>query len=211
VVLPRTLHGRLYLIAYDRERRRLRGGGHLAQALRTAALAELHHDGHLVDENGKVHTAIARRPTDPILLTILEQIEASNPRSWSHWIDKEAGKTQRAIRDQLEAQGWLRIEPRKILGIIPADDIGLRNEHQVTKLMNEVTTGLRAAIGRQRVDPRTLTIGLVASVASMPTVLNRSDRWRHRKELTALSKKAGPPVQALRKVIQSHEAAAAVG
>jgi Golgi phosphoprotein 3 (GPP34) len=211
VELPRTLHGRLYLIAYDRERRRLRGGGHLGQALRTAALAELQLDGHLVDENGKVHTAIARRPADPILLTILEQIEASNPRTWSHWIDKGAGKTQRAIRDHLESQGWLRIEPRKILGIIPADDIGLRNEHHVAKLMSEVTGGLRAAIGRRRVDPRTLTIGLVATVASMPTVLNRSDRRQHRKELAALYKSAGPPIESLRKVIQSHEAAVAGG
>ena len=209
--LPRTLHGRLYLIAYDRERRRLRGGGHLARALRTAALAELHLDGHLVDENGKVHTAIARRPADPILLTILEQIEASKPRSWSHWINKEAGRTQRAIRDQLEVQGWLRIEPRKILGLIPADEIDLRNEHHVAKLMSEVTGRLRAALGGQRADPRTLTIGLVASVASMPTVLNRSDRWRQRKELAALYKRASPPVEALRKVIQSHEAAVAGG
>ncbi|MGH3491395.1 MAG: GOLPH3/VPS74 family protein, partial [Actinopolymorphaceae bacterium] len=134
--LPRTLHGRLYLIAYDRERRRLRGGAHLAQALRTAALAELHLDGNLVDENGKVHRAIARRPADPVLLTILEQVEASKPRALSHWINKDLNKTQRAVRDQLETQGWLRIEPRKILGIIPADDIGLRNEYHVAKLMS---------------------------------------------------------------------------
>jgi hypothetical protein len=206
VELPRTLHGRLYLLAYDRERRRLRGGGHLALALRTAALAEMHLDGHLVEEKGKVHKAIARRPTDPVLLTLLEQIEASKPRSWSVWIVREAGKTQRAVRDQLEDQGWLRIERRKILGLIPADDIGLRNEYHVAKLTSGVTGGLRAAIGGQRVDPRTLTIGLVASVGSMPTVLNSSDRWRHRKELAALYKKASPPVEALHKVIQSHQA-----
>ncbi len=210
--LPRTLHGRLYLIAYDRERRRLRGGAHLAQALRTAALAELHLAGHLVDENGKVHTAIARRPADPILLTILEQIGASSkPRPWSHWINRDLNKTQRAIRDQLEARGWLRIEPRKILGIIPADDIGLRNEYHVAKLTSEITSGLRAAIAGQRVDQPTLTIGLIASAASIPTVLSSADRWRQRKELATLYKKAGPPVEALHKVIQAHEAAVAGG
>jgi hypothetical protein len=211
VELPRTLHGRLYLVAYDRQRRRLRGGAHLGRALRAAALAELHHDGHLFDEKGKVHTAIARRPSDPILLAILEQIEASKPRAWSHWIDKELNKTQRAIRDQLGAQGWLRIEPRKILGIFPADDISLRNEHLVAKLTVEVTSALRAAIGGRRVDPRTLTIGLLASVGAMPTVMSMSDRWRHRKVLADLTKKASPPVEALRKAIQAHEAAVAGG
>jgi hypothetical protein len=211
VDLPATLPARLYLLAYDRQKRRIRGGGHLGLALRAAALADLYLTGHLVDERGKAHTAIAPKPTDPILQAVLEQVEASTPRRWTHWIAKHAGRTPRAVRDELERSGWLHIEPRRILGIIPADQIGLRQEHQVARLMTDATNLIRSGQLVSRLDRRQTTLVALATTAGLPTVMSGAERRQYKARLAEFGDQVGPVIPALRKAIQSEQAAAAGG
>ncbi len=209
--LPQTLPGRLYLLAYDRQKRKLRGGGFLAYTLRAAALADLYLSGHLVDENGKVHTAIGPTPHDPLLKTILEQVDASKPRSWQHWVTKTAGQAPRSVRDQLERAGWLRIEPRRILGIIPADVIGLRQEHQVARLLTDSKNLLRGGHLVARTDKRQAALLALAATAGLPTVLSSAERRQYKQRLVEFADRGGPAITALRKAIESHQAAAASG
>lgn len=206
--LPANLHGRLYLLAYDRQKRRIRGGGHFGYALRAAALADLYLRGHLADENGKVHTAIAPKPTDPILKSLLEQVGASKPRTWGHWVTKSAGKTPRAVRDQLEHSLWLSVEPRRILGIIPADEVGLRQEHQVARLLTELNSVLRGGQMIARIDKRQAALIALAATAELPTVVARADRRQYKTRIREFSDHTGPAILALRKAIEASNAAA---
>jgi hypothetical protein len=41
---------------------------------------------------------------------------------------------RRVVRDQLEAAGWLRVQHRRMLGIIPTDRLGLYDEDMVSGL-----------------------------------------------------------------------------
>ena len=71
VELPQTLHGQLFLLAYDRCRRRLDGNDRwrFGLALRTAMLTDLYLTGHLTTEAdrprpvavgwGRVHAVVA--------------------------------------------------------------------------------------------------------------------------------------------------------
>ncbi|MBM7785285.1 GOLPH3/VPS74 family protein [Tenggerimyces flavus] len=205
--LPKTLPGRLYLLAYDRQKRRVRGGGFFGYALRAAALADLYIAGRLVDENGKVHTAIGPTPTEPLLKTVLEEVSESKPRTWQHWVTKSVGKAPRAVRDQLERAGWLKIEPRRILGIFPADEIGLRQEHLVAKLLTEALHPLRNGQLVARTDKRQAALLALAATASLPTILSSAERRQYKQRLVEFADRAGPAVPALRKAIESHQAA----
>jgi Golgi phosphoprotein 3 (GPP34) len=211
VELPQALPGRLYLLAYDRQKGKLRGGAFLAYALRAAALADLNLSGHLVDEGGKVHTAIGPTPKDPFLKAVLDQIGESKPRSWQHWVTKSVGQAPRAVRDQLEHAGWLRIEPRRILGIIPADTIGLRQEHLVARLLTESLNPLRRGQLIARIDRRQAALVALAATAGLPTVLSGAERRQHKQRLLEFADRGGPAITALRKAIESHNAAASSG
>ncbi len=102
--LPTGLPDRAFLIAYDVEKQKLTGGDSHGQLIRAAALVELTLAGLLVDENGKPHTT-ARRTNDPVLDAVLEQIAASKPRSWKHWVGKDAKITYQAVRERLARTG----------------------------------------------------------------------------------------------------------
>lgn len=207
----RTLPGRLYLLSYDRQKRRIRGGGYFGYAMRAAALADLYIAGRLVDENGKVHTAIGPTPTEPLLKTVLEEVAESRPRKWQHWVTKSSGKAARAVRDQLEHEGWLRIEPRRILGIIPFDEIGLRQEHLVAKLLTESLHPLRGGQLVARTDKRQAALLALAATASLPTILTSQERRQYKQRLVEFADRAGPAIHALRKAIEAHNSSSAAG
>jgi hypothetical protein len=64
VELPQTLHGQLFLLAYDRCRRRLDGNDRwrFGLALRTAMLTDLYLTGHLTTEADRPRTVAVTRP-----------------------------------------------------------------------------------------------------------------------------------------------------
>ena len=67
--LPQTLHGQLYLLAYDRNRHRFDFDNRwlLGLALCAAMLTDLFLTGHLQDAEGKACHASRARPGDPVL------------------------------------------------------------------------------------------------------------------------------------------------
>ena len=80
VELPQTLHGQLFLLAYDRFRRRLDGNDRwrFGLALRTAMLADLYLTGHRTTEVDRPRPVGATRPNDPLLRAALDEISEND-------------------------------------------------------------------------------------------------------------------------------------
>ena len=131
--LPPTLHGQLYLLAYDRNRHRFDFDNLwlLGFALRAAMLTDLFLTGYLQDTEGKACQASHARPGDPVLRAVFDTIGVSGPKTWAWLIAANEEHAPRLVRDQLKGHGWLCPQRRRTLGIIPAGRLGLYDEGMV--------------------------------------------------------------------------------
>jgi hypothetical protein len=203
--LPPGLPARLYLLAYDRKRQRPVTALRLGYALRAAALADLHLLGHLTDADGKP-AAKGTRPTDPILAEVLAEIAGSPPRRWESWVRRNNTTAAKAVRDQLVAGGWIRVDPRRIR----RDRVIVRDQLLVRRLSELVTRTLRQADSVSTVDRRDATLVALAAAAEASAVLGRRRRREHADRIKRLSAVAGPAVPALRKTISNSRAAMSI-
>lgn len=204
--LPRPLPARLYLLAFDTTKNRLAGRGRLGMVVRAAALADLHLDGRLADDGGHpraVPGAGAPEP-DPVLDALLRRIAEERPRSWQRWVRADEHRTLVAVRDQLEAAGWIRVERRTFL----RDRVRLREPYRVKRYATTVRAGLRPG---SHPDPRDATALALAATGELATVLTRAERRRHFRRVEELADGAWPAVRALKKAIQAKRAATASG
>ncbi len=230
--LPESLPARLYLVSYDLDRQRPTGRAYLGYLLRAAALTDLFLAGHLADVKGKVQvknppTTRTTTPTaarmiqpvpatgrtramDPLLEDVLKQVAGSSrPRSWKYWVRKNSRPAVRAVRDQLETAGWIRVEPHRILHLFPADTITVRDPRVVRELRDNAGRVARGSVPPAHVDPYDAAVVALAAAARLKTVLTRAQRREHRARITRLTELCGPPPIALRKVIAADEASAA--
>ena len=82
--LPQTLHGQLFLVAYDRRRRRFDADNRwrFGLALRIAMLTDLFLSGHVDDKDGVPRRNDVAPPADPVLRAMLDEIGVDNEMSW---------------------------------------------------------------------------------------------------------------------------------
>lgn len=207
--LPETLPERLYLLAYDAHRQRLTASTQLGYVLRAAALADLQLRGHIGDDAGKVRAVDRRQVAEPLLGGVLEQVVQSRPRSWAYWVRTGQRPLQRAVREQLVAGGWIRVEPRRVLGIFPSA--------RVTVVDGRVLEGLASIVARTLgggqpvavVDPRDAALVALAAAGELSTAIPRRQRREHRQRIARLAERTGPAAPALRRVLQQVRASAA--
>lgn len=203
--LPRSLPARLYLLAYDPKKDRLTARFQLGAVLRAAALADLYLDRRLADDGGRPRVASVTRPApDPVLDAVLTQIAGARPRSWRHWVAKDERRIVRAVRDQLEAERWIRVDRRRIL----PDRVRLRERRPVERYAARVRAALRPASDP---DPRDAAALVLAAAGELTPVITRRGRREHGRRLEELADPAWPVVRALKKALQQKRAAAAGG
>ena len=183
--LPQTLHGQLYLLAYDRNRHRFDFDNLwlLGFALRAAMLTDLFLTGYLQDAEGKACQASRTRLRDPVLRAVFDTIGVNGPKTWAWLIAANQAHAPRLVRDQLKGLGWLCAQRRRTLGIIPAGRLGLYDEDRVGGLADRVAQALRNAIAGRPADPRPLALGLLGVLGEMPTVFSIEERAQHRREV----------------------------
>ncbi|MER6983797.1 GPP34 family phosphoprotein, partial [Streptomyces carpinensis] len=118
-----SLPARLHLLAWDTTRLRLTGAALLPHLVRAGALTELAQRGLLVDDEG-IATPVDpdSRTGDAVLDGLLDLVRESRPRRWRSWVAPWARSTLVAVREQLTADGYLRAEKRRFLGILPPAD-----------------------------------------------------------------------------------------
>ncbi|MES9542291.1 MULTISPECIES: GPP34 family phosphoprotein [unclassified Actinomadura] len=207
VDVPDSLPARMYLLAYDlRKQRMTRGGARLGYVLRAAALTELYLDGRLGEER--------RRPVpgtpgdDPY--GVLAQIAASRPRSWQHWVRKDARAIVPVVREELVRGGWIRVRSRRVLGLFPRHEVTVKDPRVVKALWGGASSALR---GRPVAHVNSYDAAAVALAAAgeLKTVLPGADRRRHRRRIDELTARTGPAAVAVRKLVRQLNAAAAGG
>lgn len=207
VEVPESLPARMYLLAYDLRKRRMTGrGARLGYVLRGAALTELYLDGRLGEER--------RRPVpgtpgdDPY--GVLAQIAASRPRSWQHWVRKDARALVGTVRDELVRDGWIRVRGRRILGLFPHQEVTVKDPRVVKALWGGASSALR---GRPVAHVNSYDAAAVALAAAgeLASVLPGSDRRRHKRRIEELTARSGPAAPAVRKLIRQLNASAAGG
>jgi mRNA-degrading endonuclease toxin of MazEF toxin-antitoxin module len=198
-----TLPQRLYLLAYDTRRQRITHRFELRYALRAAVLLDLGLRGHITDRDGTVLAERVRECDDPVLRTALTEIEAAPGRSWKHWVRAGHRSIERAVSDQLSADG--RIEVRRRFGPRRAR-ITVPDLQPVLRVTNDV----RRALREERPDPADAALLVLAGTVGLPAVATTDKRAR-KQRIDRLAEPLGPAVPALRAVIRGMRAAASGG
>jgi hypothetical protein len=208
--VPRTLPARVYLTAYDAQRRKLTRTSRLHHLVRAAALEELTLTGHLRDQDGKVVAPGREKTGDPVLDGVLELVRGSErARDWKHWVRKHATRTRDAQRDQLAARRVVRVERRRLLGLVPRHVVTVRDTRGVKALQQAAARALTGRTPTTQLDQRDVALAALAAIVELDTVCRGSVRRENRsriKELVALS---GPAVPALKKVLAEDSSSAA--
>jgi hypothetical protein len=204
--LPPRLPDRAFLVAYDVEKKKLSGGESHGQLIRAAALVELTLAGRLVDDNGKPRDT-GGRTGDPVLDAVLDQIAQSKPRTWRHWVEKDAKVTYQAVRDRLAANRVIAVTEGAMLGIFPKKVVHVRD----TRIVREQVAGLRQVVlggtPTERLDQRDVALVPLVAAVELNTVFSGRERRDHRDRIRVLAESAGPAAKALRKVVESQQAA----
>ena len=133
-------------------------------------LTDLYLTGHLADDEGRPCPVGVTRPDDPVLRAALDEIGANEPKGWMQAVARDQRKVPGLVRSQLEAGGWLWVQRRRVLGIIPSARLRLHDEDLVSGLADQVTAALRNAIAGRPADERPLAVGLIGALGQLPTV-----------------------------------------
>ncbi|MFD7160107.1 GPP34 family phosphoprotein [Kribbella sp. NPDC059898] len=207
--LPESLAARLFLLAYDPARSRLTARSKLGKVLRAAVLVDLQLNGNVDDDSGRARVTTGRAPADPVAAGVLEELRAVGPRRWRHWIDRRGGTTVRQVRDELARAHLIKVEPHRVLGIIPADRITLRHPLVRRDVLRTAQDTLRPSRLVSRVDLRDASVVVLAATADLRTVVTKDQRTRHKDRLAQLAVRVGPVVPALKKSLQQSQYSAA--
>lgn len=201
MAVPGSLPQRIFLLAYDPAKGRVRMGTSLGAMLRAAALADLHLNGRLTDERGRVTVGDRRPCHDPVLDALLEEIAGAKPRSWQHWISGRQRATVSAVRQQLSDGAWVRLQPHRVLGLFRTTKVTIRDPRVRKELLVRVNNALKKPLGRT--DPADAALVAIVAAADLSLVLDRQARRAYQRRIQELTKLSGPAGPALREAIQA--------
>ena len=194
-----SLPGRLYLLACDPQRNRLRARPEFGVLLRGAVIAELNLRGLLAaDETngGRIRATGSQRTGDPVLDEVLRTIEESRPRGWQALIRRGHHGLVKAVGRQLESLGVIEISSsflrRRVVLRDPAAAAALRDSIRTVALGD--TPVQRVAVS----DAALVTLLVVGQL-----VLARKEIRQHRARLAELSDRGGEVVPALRSAVKA--------
>jgi hypothetical protein len=209
---PHSLPARVYLTAYDTQRKKLTRTSRLHHLVRTAALEELTLRGLIADRDGKVVVVARETAGDPVLDHVLAMIrDSAKPKPWKHWVNKQGVKTRNAVRDRLAAERVIRVERKRLLGLIPHEVVTVRDARASKQLQTTAARALTGATPATRLDQRDVALAAMAAIAELDTVCKGSVRRENRERIKELIALSGPAVPALKKVLADESAAAAAG
>jgi hypothetical protein len=206
MAVPDSLPQRVFLLAYDPHKGRVRAGTNLGAMLRAAALADLYLNGHLTDERGRAATDVRHPRHDPVLQAVHEEIAGSRPRKWQSWVGRSQRAVVSAVRQQLSDGGWVRLEPHRILGLFPTTKVTIRDPRVRKELLGRVNGALKDPVGR--VDPADAALVAIVAVGDLRLVLDRKTKRANKRRVQELIERSGPIGPALRRAIQDAEAEA---
>jgi len=198
----------LYLLAYNPSRQQTTARLELGLTLRAAALAELLMVGRLRDDGGRPRAQGHAAFADPLLDEVYQEIASSRPRRWQYWVNRGSREAARKVRDRLAADGVLRLERGRVLGILPRTKVIITDERVMRDLAERVRVALTETVPASRVDARDAALVALAARAEFGTILPRKERRRYKRRIDQLAESTGPVAPALRRAISTRRAAA---
>ncbi|TDC68549.1 GPP34 family phosphoprotein [Micromonospora sp. KC606] len=201
MAVPDSLPQRIFVLAYNPDKGRVGVDTDLGAMLRAAALADLHLRGHLTDERGRAAIDVRHPCHDPVLDALLEEIAGSKPRTWQHWVDGRQRAAVRAVRQQLSDGGWVRLEPHRILGLLPTTKMTIHDPRVRKELLGRITAALNNPI--DRIDPADAALVAIVAAGDLKLVLDRRTKRANKRRIQQLTELSGPIAPALHKSIQA--------
>jgi hypothetical protein len=202
-----SLAATLYLLALDP------GTGkpvtHLGYLVQAGALTELAQRELLVDADGRPRPLPDARTGDPALDGLLELIEESRPRTWGTWVGHQPQLTEKAVRNQLRAAGYVRATARRVLGLFPVKEYALERPQLVAGMRDEAVRVLHGGRPAAEVSERDAALIALAAAGGLTTVVTHKDLTAHRRRIAELEARSGAPGAALEGVVGHVRAALA--
>lgn len=187
---PLSLPARLCLLAWGAARPAADGTAHRPGPVRAAALVELARRGLLTDEDGIATPVDLDASTgDAVLDGLLEVVRESRPHPWRTWVTLRSRVTFDAVREQLVAEGYLRAEKRRVLGVFPSVEYALERGAVVEALREETRQVLRGPLPVAEISGRDAAVAVLAAAAGL---LGDSATGRRAAELTERAGAATP-------------------
>jgi hypothetical protein len=206
-----SLPARLYLLAWDTGNAEVTGAAHPHFLVRAGALTELAQRGLLTDEDGiATPVDLDARTGDAVLDGLLELVHESRPHRWRTWVTLRARVTLDAVQEQLTADGYLRVEKRRVLGIFPTLEYALERAAVVDALHDEARRILQGPVPAAEVSDRDAAVIALAAAAELPGLAPAKDRARDRQRLEELTERSGAAAPALDHVLREVRTAVAV-
>ena len=197
-----SLPARLYLLAWDTRSTEVTGATRLPHLVRAGALTELAQRGLLVDDDDIATPADMDSLTgDPVLDGLLELVRESRPHRWHTWVSLHARVTVDAVREQLTAEGYLRAEKKRVLGLFPSVEHVLAQPAVAEALQAQARQILEGPAPLTEVSDRDAISVALAAAAELRTVLPDTDRNHHLARVEALTERSEADTPALRKLL----------
>ncbi|GGV59518.1 GPP34 family phosphoprotein [Streptomyces massasporeus] len=203
---PLTLSARLCLLAWDAAGPAAGATAHRPAPVRAGALVELARRGLLTDEDGIATPGdLDASAGDAVLDGLLELVRESCPHPWRTWVTLRARVTFDAVREQLVADGILRAEKRRVLGVFPTVEYALERVAVVEALREETRQILHGALPVARISERDAALAVLAAAADLLDE-DTSDR-----RIEQLTERAGASVPGLASIVREVSTAMTAG
>ncbi|MGW0288745.1 GOLPH3/VPS74 family protein [Streptomyces tuirus] len=201
---PLTLSARLCLLTWDAAGPA--AGAHRPATVRAGALVELARRGLLTDEDGiATPVDLDASAGDAVLDGLLELVRESCPHPWRTWVTLRARVTFDAVREQLVADGCLRAEKRRVLGVFPTVEYALERVAVVEALREETRQILHGALPVAGISERDAAFAVLAAAAGL------LDRNTSEGRIGQLTERAGASVPGLEAIVREVSAAVTAG
>ncbi|WP_055614705.1 GOLPH3/VPS74 family protein [Streptomyces phaeochromogenes] len=198
-----SLPARLYLLAWDTTKLKVTDAAHLPHLVRAGALTELAQRGLLADVDGiATPTDPDAQTGDPVLDGLLELVEESRPHRWKTWVGLRARVTLDAVRAQLAADGYLRAEKTRVLGVFPSVEYEIDRVAVVDALRVEAREVLEGPVPVEEVPEQDAALVALAAGAELRTLLSGKEQRQYKQRIEDLVERSGATTPALKKAVQ---------
>ncbi|GAA1361007.1 GOLPH3/VPS74 family protein [Streptomyces beijiangensis] len=205
-----ALAARLYLLAWDADRRRLTGTLYLDYLVRAGALTELVQRGLLVDADGAAKPVDDARAGDAALDGLLELIGESRPRTWKTWVSHRRKFTLETVRTQLVDSGILRRRTGRRFGLFPSISYELEHPELVREIREAARSVMLGAEPAEEISDRDAALVALAAAGELRTFASGKERRQYRARIEELTERSGATAPELKKVIKDVRAAMTV-
>ncbi|MFG2682460.1 GPP34 family phosphoprotein [Streptomyces sp. NPDC048392] len=196
-----SLPARLCLLAWD-PARSTADTARVHHLVRAGALTELAQRGLLTDDEGiATPVDLDSRTGDAVLDGLLELVRESLPHRWRTWVRRHARVTFDAVREQLVAEGYLRAEKKRVLGVFPSVDHVLERVAVAQALREETRYVLEGPRPAGEVSVRDAALAALAAAAGLGVTEGAGSGARGRDRITELTGRCGAAEPGMRKIV----------